>query len=565
MEDKNKSKINEKVDDYFEESINFSNFKSQQMKDKLNLRKNKIFNKLFNKRKENFENNIKGPHEIDINSLNLDENIKKDIDNYLKNNYEIKKWFKYIFSSNKNEVYVALYLLNRYIELQIIELKIKERLLSRNDTELIQKMADNLLSDDLKISYISCKILTNLTSFPTYIENRIYSEKNLEKYLKFFDRVVKDISLYTPKALILFNNISTNDNVKIYLIKHNFIQGLFDFIKNILNNQIKFFNDLYELETIKYCIRIILHLILICSLIDPNYMKYFTPFIPFLKIITNKYFVNVDNIAFNEKECYDIISLWILFADFDDEEKKIKREIIKDNFTQVLIKFYKKMKNINYKISIAKIFCYLSTIGDDGDKILINDGFLSLLSEEIEKYQYSNVNLLNYLIYCVSNLSLGTIGENNKLIHLGIIYKIMDIAIFYIDDKLDEEVKCLLLGCLNSLTNNIFGIYRDTKKEIITYKNNLIIKIFCKALKLELKEFEKEGIIAKIILAINDLNVISEEIDIEKEKEYDLTCINNSLVEILNNIYNKNNLEDAVKSTITDIIDFIKDKEENNI
>ena len=58
MEDKNKSKINEKVDDYFEESINFSNFKSQQMKDKLNLRKNKIFNKLFNKRKENFENNI---------------------------------------------------------------------------------------------------------------------------------------------------------------------------------------------------------------------------------------------------------------------------------------------------------------------------------------------------------------------------------------------------------------------------------------------------------------------------------------------------------------------------
>ena len=52
----------------------------------------------------------------------MDENIKKDIDNYLKNNYEIKKWFKYIFSSNKNEVYVALFLLNRYIELQIIEL-----------------------------------------------------------------------------------------------------------------------------------------------------------------------------------------------------------------------------------------------------------------------------------------------------------------------------------------------------------------------------------------------------------------------------------------------------------
>ena len=100
MEDKNKNKINEKVDDYFEESINFSNFKSQQTKDKLNLRKNKIFNKLFAKRKENFENNIKDPNEIDINSLNCDESIKKDANYYVKNNYDIKKWFKYIFSSN---------------------------------------------------------------------------------------------------------------------------------------------------------------------------------------------------------------------------------------------------------------------------------------------------------------------------------------------------------------------------------------------------------------------------------------------------------------------------------
>ena len=106
MEDKNKNKINEKADDYFEESINFSNFKSQQTKDKLNLRKNKIFNKLFAKRKENFENNIKDPNEIDINSLNCDESIKKDANYYVKNHYDIKKWFKYIFSSNKNEIYV---------------------------------------------------------------------------------------------------------------------------------------------------------------------------------------------------------------------------------------------------------------------------------------------------------------------------------------------------------------------------------------------------------------------------------------------------------------------------
>ena len=166
-----------------------------------------------------------------------------------------------------------MFLLNRYIELQILELKENKRILSRNDTELIQKIADNLLSDDLKISYTSCAILTNLTLFPIYIEKRIYSERNLEKYLKFFELITKDIASYTYKTLLLFSNIATNDDVKLYLINHNFIQGLFDFIKNILNNQIKFFNDLHELAAMQYCVRIIHQLISVCDLFDPNYMK----------------------------------------------------------------------------------------------------------------------------------------------------------------------------------------------------------------------------------------------------------------------------------------------------
>ena len=90
-------------------------------------------------------------------------------------------------------------------------------------------------------------------------------------------------------------------------------------------------------------------------------------------------------------------------------------------------------------------------------------------------------------------------------------------------------------------------------------------KIFCKALKPELKEFFKHKIIEKIILAINDLNVISEEVDIENEKDYDIACISNALVEILNNIYNKYNLGKTINEIIVDIIEFIKDKEKNNI
>ena len=567
MEEKGKNKIQEKMEIYFDESINSENYKEEQTKDRLNLRKNKIFNTLFAKRKETFITKFNSPNEIDINQLQCDEEIKKDVEKYLKTSYDIKKWFKYIFSSNKNEIYVSLYLLKTYIELQILGLKEKQRMLSRNDTELIQKLVDNLLSDDLKISYNSCACLTNLTLFPINIEKRIYSQRNLEKILKFFDILEKNISSYTHLALLLFLNISTDDDTKLYLIKNNFFQRLFGFIKNILNNQIKFINDISELETIKYCIRIIQQLIMVCDLFDKNYFKLFVEFIPYLKIITSKYFVNIDNMAFNENECSYIILLWGFYVKYNDnyDNNEIIKEIIKDNFTKVLISFYKKLKDIKIKTLFVNIFCHFSRADDNCDKIIINDGILTLLDEEIEKYQYSNVNMLNYLIYCCSNFALGSVGENKDLIQLGTIYKVMDITIFYIDDKLDEEIINLLISCLWCLSSNILGVDREMKKEIIIYKKSLIIKIFCKALKLELKEFFKHKIIEKIILAINDLNVISEEVDIENEKDYDIACISNALVEILNNIYNKYNLGKIINEIIVDIIEFIKDKEKNNI
>jgi len=562
MEEKSKTKIQEKMNDYFDESINSNNYRSEQTKERLNMRKNKIFNLLFSKRKEGIEGFVNGPNEIDINEINCNENIKKDVNNYLKTEYDIKKWFKYIFSSNKNEIYLALFLLRRYIELQVIELKDNKRMLSRNDTELIQKLCDNLLKDDLKISYNSCASLSNLTFFPEYIEKRIYSEKNLEKILKFFDIITKNISSYTYKSLFLFLNIATNEDVKIYLIKHNFLDFLYDFMKNIINGQIKFVNDISELETIKTCIKILYQLILVCEYIDNDYMNNFVQFIPFLKIMTNKYFVNIDNIAFDEEECIYVISLWKIYTKLNDDKNIIINEIIKDNFIQVLIQFYKKFKNINQKLLFTEIFIYFSTV-DICEKILINDGMLDLLKEEIEKYQYSNVNLLKNLIYCCSNLTLGNIGENKTLIKLGIIYKIMDITIFYIDDKLDDEIIELLKYCLMSLIQNINGIDRETKKQIIVYKNYLIIKILCKALKLDLEQFSKNKINPQIIILVNDLSILSEELDKEAEKEYDITCISNSLIEILNNILNKPNLEPVIVNTISDILALLKDKEEN--
>ena len=563
MEEKSKNKIQEKVEHYFDESINIGDYQSEQKKELLNRRKNKVFDLLFSKRKEGMESVVKGPNEIDINDLEFLNINKDDIDTYLKTDYNIKTWFKFIFSSNKKQVYEGLYLLRRYIELQVLELNENKRCLSRNDTELIQKLADYLLNDDIKIAYNSCACLTNLTFFPLHIEKRIYSEKNLEKYLKFFDKISKDISSYSYKSLLLFLNISTNEDVKINLIRNNFVESLYDFIQKILNNQIKFINDMFELETIKYCVRILYQLILICDLVDNNYMKYFLKFIPSLKIITLKYFVNVDNIAFNEDECKNIVSLWLSYIRHHNDENKNINEIIKDNFTQVLIKFYRKFKNIKNKIAFSEIFCFFSSFGELFSQIMINDGMVSLINEEIEKNQYSNVNLLKNFIFCCSNYSLGTIRENKELFNLGIIHRLMDITIFYIDDKLDKEIIVLLNNCLFCLINYINGIDRDMKKQLINYKECLIVKIFCKALKLDLAELAKNKISEKIIVIINELCVLSEELDEDKEKEFDAACINNLLIEILNNVYNKPHLDEVVKNVVEEIINFIKDKEKN--
>ena len=64
MEEKGKNKIQEKMEIYFDESINSDNYKAEQTKERLNLRKNKIFNTLFAKRKETFVTKFNGPNEI---------------------------------------------------------------------------------------------------------------------------------------------------------------------------------------------------------------------------------------------------------------------------------------------------------------------------------------------------------------------------------------------------------------------------------------------------------------------------------------------------------------------
>ena len=563
----NKSKFYEKMDIYFDESNTCSNFHEEQTKEKLQLRKNKIFSLLFSKRKElikkDYNNSINDSRSIDIKSLNCDEEIKKDPENYIRTKFDIKKWFKYFFSSNKNDILVSLFLIGKYVELQLLEIKDeKKRKLSRNDTELIQHLCDNLLNDDIKIIYNSCTCLTNLTLFPTNIENRIYSEINLEKILKFFNVLSNNLTSLGYETLYFFNNICFNHNVKIYLVKHSFLDNFFNFLNNIINNKNLNLNDKFELNTIKICVSILSELIKICQ-IDENYINRFLSFIPICKIITSKYYANIDNLIFDENQADDLIIIWKFFTKKRENRENIINEIIKDNFLKVLILLYYKIKEVKIKAEMFKIFSEFLSIGSTVDLILINDGIIQFLSEEVERNQYSNVELLNYIIFSLSNLTMGDMGTNELLFKSQVMFKIIDITNFHIDDKLDKEITYLLINSISCLANFVNGCSTEIKKNILNYKNFSIIIIFCKALKLNLEFKKKKSYIEKIIYAINELNVVSEELDPDMELKYDILIIKHSLKEIISNYSLEKYLDESAKNTIEYILDFIKDKEKN--
>ena len=220
----------------------------------------------------------------------------------------------FFFSSDKNDILLSLFLINRFISFQVLEEKdINQRKLSRNNLELIQRLCDNLLNADLKISYNSCACLTNLVNFPKNIENHIYSERNLEKILKFFEVLSNNISLFGFEPLFLFFNICFKDDVKIYLVKNSFLESFCSFLNKILNHRNIILNEQLEFNIINNSIYILSLIISICD-VDDNYINRFVLFIPICKLISSKYYGNIDNSMFDEKGANNLIFIWKYFS-----------------------------------------------------------------------------------------------------------------------------------------------------------------------------------------------------------------------------------------------------------
>ena len=484
-------------------------FREWQEKNKLELRKNKIFNKLFTKRKLNTftDEKNKSKFSINISMVSKNEEIITNPELYIKTQFDIKNWFSYLFSNNTDQIKEALFLIELFIRLQANEIPFESRVLSRNNYELINCLCHYLNHSDKQISYYSMQIVSNLTCFPNHIEKLIYSEKNLNEIIIFINN--NDFSLGYEIIVLLLNCCSDSKAGK-YLIDNKTIER----ITFLINNNLDQFDPRYYI----YLIRLLNTIIKLFDEYD-EYNKeqkkyWFTPLLPFFKnCLKNNY---VENPWANKDEYVYYLQLLSFYVNIFKDDMKLLGEIIKDNYVEILIDFYYKLNEDNH-CEMMKIFAELLSRDDSINQIFIDEGILGLLINEINRIEYKNNNLLNLIFFACSNIACGSNGQIHQLFEQGLIWKAIDISWFYISQNLlNNEINDIIFNAVYTLNEVILGASNDVKVELIIYQDFLIIDIYYNYIKNILNMQKEKKFLGQIGSAINKL-IFCGESDVDKE------------------------------------------------
>ena len=484
-------------------------FREWQEKNKLELRKNKIFNKLFTKRKLNTftDEKNKSKFSINISMVSKNEEIITNPELYIKTQFDIKNWFSYLFSNNTDQIKEALFLIELFIRLQANEIPFENRVLSRNNYELINCLCHYLNHSDKQISYYSMQIVSNLTCFPNHIEKLIYSEKNLNEIIIFINN--NDFSLGYEIIVLLLNCCSDSKAGK-YLIDNKTIER----ITFLINNNLDQFDPRYYI----YLIRLLNTIIKLFDEYD-EYNKeqkkyWFTPLLPFFKnCLKNNY---VENPWANKDEYVYYLQLLSFYVNIFKDDMKLLGEIIKDNYVEILIDFYYKLNEDNH-CEMMKIFAELLSRDDSINQIFIDEGILGLLINEINRIEYKNNNLLNLIFFACSNIACGSNGQIHQLFEQGLIWKAIDISWFYISQNLlNNEINDIIFNAVYTLNEVILGATNDIKVELIIYQDFLIIDIYYNYIKNILNIQKEKKFLGQIGSAINKL-IFCGESDVDKE------------------------------------------------
>ena len=529
-------------------------FRAWQEKDKLTLRKNKIFSELFTKRKllSIKEEQNKSKYLINISIISQNQEIISNPELYIKNKFDIQNYFPYLISENILQIKEALYLIDLYINLQIKEIPIEKRSLSNFDNELINCLCHYLNHIDKQIAYYSCRILSELGYFDKSIEKFIYSEKNLNEILMFYN---KNNFEFGTDFIQLLNNCCNYSDIRKFFVDNKIIERL-SFLIN---------NNLDELENKHY-----IYLIkLLCNIINifSEYKEYnksqiknwFEPLLPFVKntlknnFVENPWQINSDSIYY--------IDLLAFYAKKSISDVKFIENIVKENFVNVLIEFYYKLDEEN-KLKMMKIFADLSSNDDSINQIFINEGILGLLINEINRIEYKNNKFLSIIFHVCSNIACGTLGQVEQLNGQGLLWKAIDIAYHYINQNIfNYDKNQVIYNALYTITQAILGADNEIKTQLIIYQKYLIVSLYYLGLKKYYENKNELSFLTQMGNAIYQLiNCGEADLDVEVLNKFRNQFIYVGMEELIINILNKY-IDCKIQYSFCLILNFIQEED----
>ena len=543
------NKLKELNDDHYKQS-----FKNWQENDKLTLRKNRIFEALLSKRiyiskKEEFE---KSKYIINIKEISDNEEIKSNPELYIKTKFDIKCWFKHLFSNNIIKIKEALFIIELFIRLQIQQLELEKRILSRNDVELINCLCDYLLHQDKQIAFYACCCISNLTFFPRHIEIKIYTERNLGKIMTFFN--TNDFN-FGHELINLVTNCNTNKNQRKYFVDH----GIFERLLFLINT------NLDKLEP-KYYISIIRLLCNITVLFDETneysiiqVKKWVMPFLPFVKNTTKNYYVN--NPWANYDECEYFIRIINFYVCKNLKDKNGLDDILKDDFCKILIELYYKINNNNDKNNLMKVFVNFLSREDSINQKFINEGILGLLLNEINRLEFKNYTLLDTILMACSNLACGSVGQIEQLFVQGLVWKAIDIIEYYSKQDLSLDICKIMYNAIITITEALIGSSNHVRVEIMLYQDYEVIKLLNYTIKNMLSTENIYILLNEIGDAIISMIHCGEsELDEESLNKFKDKLIISEIDEISKNIIFCDEIKDeGIKSKFNEIVSFLKE------
>ena len=459
---------------------------------KLSLRKVKLENKLMEKRTMSLSR--ESSHQINLNELNFPEEIAKDVNNYIRSKFDIKSIFSYLFSDDLLQVKRSIYLLRVYIVLQVSELEMEKRFLSRNDYDIVNKLCSFLICLDLQLQYEASWCLTNLCLFPEKIEQRMKTPNNLKFISQFVFSSENDLFI---NATFLLGNIASKVEEKEYFIKQNVLEY-------ILNKAV---NGNFSGRDLLPMLRCVSNIFKIVQLKN-EYRKYLISSIPnIIKIFSS---LNTSDLK-TQLDLYPYI-VDILKNYLQPYNNQIYNSILSTPFPKMLISQYLNQNDFSIRATLIELMIVLLVGSESHVQILLDEGLIDILKQCLDEFKLSNKALLKNVIFGLSNIACGTEFQI-QLLHKSLIFQdILNIAkqmyeLILKSPSLKEE-KEILLECLYVLSYALNEASDQTIYDIFSYENHIIVDL----LFFGLKEYNEMKLISCILIGIKKLIIMEENI-----------------------------------------------------